>query len=162
MSKIRVACVAISKRINAGRVNKAGDAFIGAPVDVTSDCLKAVIEKVGAGQSVTITEDDKPAFEITVRDVRATVMAAEGWSVPADQALTAMTRERDHYFAMYQKLETALATTPAVTAPDMSDDQIVAICSEIFISDYTIAEYDIAIARAVIRALRSQPKGEAQ
>ena len=70
MSNIRVACTAISKRINAGRVNKAGDSFIGVPVDVTSDCMKAVIEKVGPGHVVTVTEAGKPAYEIEVRDIR--------------------------------------------------------------------------------------------
>lgn len=44
MPKLRVACTAISKTIQAGRVNKAGDSFIGDPVDVTGDCLRAVID----------------------------------------------------------------------------------------------------------------------
>lgn len=70
MSVIRIACTAIGKRIHAGRLNKAGNAFIGDPVDVTSDCLKAIIEKVGIGQTMPVSENGQPAYEITVRDVR--------------------------------------------------------------------------------------------
>lgn len=70
MSAIRVACTAIGKRINAGRVNKAGDSFIGNPVDVTSDVIGAVIQKIGAGNVITVTENGQPAYEIEVRDVR--------------------------------------------------------------------------------------------
>lgn len=67
MSTLRVACTAITKRIQAGRVNKAGDSFIGNPVDVTSDVLKAIIDKVGAGNVVTVNENGAPAYEIEVR-----------------------------------------------------------------------------------------------
>lgn len=69
MNKLRIACTAIGKRINAGRVNKAGDAFIGDPVDVTSDCLKAVIEKVGVGQVMPVTENGRLVYEIEVRRI---------------------------------------------------------------------------------------------
>lgn len=41
----RIATSPLSGRIHMGRVNKAGDAFIGAKSDVTSDVLRAVIEK---------------------------------------------------------------------------------------------------------------------
>lgn len=43
---IRIACTALTGRIMAGRVNKAGDSFTGTPKDVTSDVLKAVIDKL--------------------------------------------------------------------------------------------------------------------
>jgi hypothetical protein len=66
---IRIACTAINKRINAGRVNKAGTSFIGDPVDVTSDCLKAVIEKIGVGNVERITSDGVPLYEIEVRAI---------------------------------------------------------------------------------------------
>ncbi|NMZ73831.1 hypothetical protein HBO32_12020 [Pseudomonas nitroreducens] len=42
----RIACTALAGRIMAGRVNKAGDSFTGTPKDVTSDVLKAVIDKL--------------------------------------------------------------------------------------------------------------------
>ena len=42
----RIACTGIGGRIMSGRVNKAGDAFVGTPKDVTSDVLKAIIEKL--------------------------------------------------------------------------------------------------------------------
>jgi hypothetical protein len=74
---IRIACTAIGKRINAGRVNKAGDSFIGNPIDVTSDCLKAVIEKVGVGKIEVIEVDGVPTFEIEVRAVSGQSGAAD-------------------------------------------------------------------------------------
>ena len=41
----RIACTALTGRIQMGRVSKAGDAFVGEKKDVTSDVLKAVIDK---------------------------------------------------------------------------------------------------------------------
>jgi hypothetical protein len=41
----RIACTALTGRIMSGRVNKSRDAFIGVKSDVTSDVLKAVIDK---------------------------------------------------------------------------------------------------------------------
>lgn len=64
---ITIACTAISKRIQAGRINKEGTAFTGVPVDVTSQCLKAVIEFVGPGRTDIVFVDGVPAFEIEVR-----------------------------------------------------------------------------------------------
>ncbi|WP_275628969.1 hypothetical protein [Pseudomonas sp. 273] len=55
---IRIACTAIAGRIMAGRVNRAGDSFTGTPKDVTSDVLKAVIDKLKHhGGSFDITCD---------------------------------------------------------------------------------------------------------
>lgn len=68
---IRIACTALMKRINAGRVNKEGTAFVGEPKDVTSDCLKAVIDFVEPGKTVTVNENGQPAYEITVRKLAA-------------------------------------------------------------------------------------------
>jgi hypothetical protein len=70
MSNQRIACTAIAKRIQLGRVNKAGDSFIGEPVDVTSDCLIAVMDFIGRGETKVVTENGQPAYEITVRDIR--------------------------------------------------------------------------------------------
>ncbi|ANI14437.1 hypothetical protein A9C11_23240 [Pseudomonas citronellolis] len=55
---IRIACTALTGRIMSGRVNKAGDSFTGTPKDVTSDVLKAVIDKLKHhGGSFDITCD---------------------------------------------------------------------------------------------------------
>lgn len=54
----RIACTALTGRIMSGRVNKAGDSFTGTPKDVTSDVLKAVIDKLkNHGGSLDITCD---------------------------------------------------------------------------------------------------------
>jgi hypothetical protein len=66
---IRIACMALSKRIHAGRPNKAGNSFIGGGQDVTSDVIKAVIEFVGVGGTHEITVDGKPLYEIEIRAV---------------------------------------------------------------------------------------------
>lgn len=71
MSKLRVGCSPLTKTIFAGRLNKAGNAWIGDPVDVTSDVLGSVIEKVGAGNVITVRENGKPAYEISVRAIKA-------------------------------------------------------------------------------------------
>ena len=41
----RIATSPLTGRIHRGRVNKAGNAFVGEKQDVTSDVLRAVIEK---------------------------------------------------------------------------------------------------------------------
>ena len=41
----RIATSPLTGRIHSGRVNKAGTAFVSVKTDVTSDVLKAVIEK---------------------------------------------------------------------------------------------------------------------
>lgn len=64
---IRIACTALTKRIRAGHPNKDGHSFRGGGVDVTSDCLKAVIEFVEPGHVVTVEVDGKPTYEIAVR-----------------------------------------------------------------------------------------------
>ena len=60
-----IATSPLTGRIHAGRVNKAGTAFVGDKKDVTSDVLRAVIEKAqyhggsfeieGGGQKWTVT-----------------------------------------------------------------------------------------------------------
>lgn len=64
---LRVACAALSERILAGTPSSDGTRFIGNPVDVTSDCLKAVIEKVGDNCEVDVCVDGKLAYTIAVR-----------------------------------------------------------------------------------------------
>lgn len=63
---MRIACTAFGT-IKAGRPSKDGLSFVGNPVDVTSDCLKAVIEKVGVGKTMPVSVDGVPMYEIEVR-----------------------------------------------------------------------------------------------
>lgn len=66
---LRVGCAALSGRIFVGRLTKDGRSFKDGKQDVTSDVLKAVIDKVGVGHIETVTVDGKPAFEIEVRAI---------------------------------------------------------------------------------------------
>lgn len=68
---IRIACMALHRRIKAGRPNKAGDAFIGGGQDVTSDCVKAIIEFVGVGGTHEVTVDGVTKYEIEIRALSA-------------------------------------------------------------------------------------------
>lgn len=70
MKNLRIATAALSGRIYAGRVSKDGTRFLDGKVDVTSDVLKAVIDKVTPGHVVTVEVDGKPKYEIEVRDVK--------------------------------------------------------------------------------------------
>lgn len=40
-----IACSPLTGRIHQGRVNKAGNAFVGEKKDITSDVLEAIIDK---------------------------------------------------------------------------------------------------------------------
>lgn len=65
----RIATSPLTGRIHQGRVNKAGDAFIGQKQDITSDVLRAVIEKA---------EFHGGAFEIEGGGKKWTVTVTEG------------------------------------------------------------------------------------
>jgi len=65
----RIAC-SVNNRIMLGNVSPSGIDFIGTPKNVTSDCLKAIIEFVGVGNETTVTSAGKPAFVITVKAVK--------------------------------------------------------------------------------------------
>lgn len=64
---IRIACTALSKRIKAGHPTKDGHRFKGGGADVTNECLMAVIQFVEPENTVTVSQNGKPAYEITVR-----------------------------------------------------------------------------------------------
>lgn len=66
---IRVACMALSKRIKAGTPNKDGHSFRSGGQDVTSDCIKAIIEFVGEGGTHEVSVDGAPMYEIEVRRI---------------------------------------------------------------------------------------------
>lgn len=74
----RIACTALGGRIKLGYPAANGKHFKGDPVDVTSDCLKAVIEFVEPGHEVTVNVDGKPKYTITVHEVGVAAPAAEG------------------------------------------------------------------------------------
>lgn len=69
MKRRRIACTA-NGTIYVGTVAADGCTFVGQKDDVTSDCLKAVIEHVGDGQIATVSVDGAPAWTIEVRRVR--------------------------------------------------------------------------------------------
>lgn len=65
----RIACAGISGRIIQGRVNKAGDSFVGQTKDVTSDVLKAMIDKLQHhGGSFDVTSDGEVVATITLAE----------------------------------------------------------------------------------------------
>lgn len=69
--KARLACAALSGRIYLGVPDPAGKQFIGVTKDVTSDCLKAVVDKVlMEGTNVlVVTANGVPTHEIEVRKI---------------------------------------------------------------------------------------------
>jgi hypothetical protein len=71
VSTLRIQCSPLTGTIYAGRVNKSGTAWAGQKADVTSDVLGAVIQKVGAGNIITVNVNGQPAYEIEVRAIAA-------------------------------------------------------------------------------------------
>lgn len=70
MSGLRGQCCPLSNRIYVGRINKTGDAWVGGKTDVTGDVVGAVIQMVGCGMTLTVTDNHGDQFEITVKKVR--------------------------------------------------------------------------------------------
>ncbi|WP_175837080.1 DUF7446 family protein [Burkholderia anthina] len=66
---IRIACMALSKRIKAGTPNKDRQSFRGGGQDVTNDCIKSIIEFVGVGGTHEVTVDGVPKYEIEIREI---------------------------------------------------------------------------------------------
>jgi hypothetical protein len=65
-SPIRVATAVLSERIFAGRLTKDGRGFKEPRHDVTSDVLRAIFDKVGLGNEITVEFNGTPAFRIAV------------------------------------------------------------------------------------------------
>lgn len=63
----RIACSPLTGRIHAGRVNKEGTAFFGQKRDVTSDVLRAVIEKAEFHGGTFEIEGGDRKWIVTVR-----------------------------------------------------------------------------------------------
>ncbi|HEX3163094.1 MAG TPA: hypothetical protein VHQ92_11005 [Pseudolabrys sp.] len=69
---MRIATSPLTGRIQAGRVNKAGTAFVGDKRDITSDVLRAVIEKAEFhGGQFDIESSDGGKWVVTVSKVPA-------------------------------------------------------------------------------------------
>lgn len=63
----RIACTALTGRIRMGKVSKDKCSFVGTPVDVTSDVIKAMMDKLEYhGGAMDITEDGKTVATITL------------------------------------------------------------------------------------------------
>lgn len=77
MCALRVACT-IMGRIVAGHPNKENTGFKGEPVDVTSDCVKAIVEKIGIGKTLPIVVDGVPKYEIEIREIPESTEPAAG------------------------------------------------------------------------------------
>lgn len=64
----RIACSPLTGRINMGRVSKDGSHFVGNKQDVTSDVLRALVEKAEYhGGSFNIEAGDKK-WTVTVKE----------------------------------------------------------------------------------------------
>lgn len=64
----RIACSQLTGRIHQGRVSKDGTAFVGEKRDVTSDVLKAVIDKAGYHGGSFEIEGGGKKWVVTVRE----------------------------------------------------------------------------------------------
>lgn len=63
---LRVACSALGKRIYAGHVTKDGTRFREPRHDVTSDVLKAIIDKIEIGHEVEVSDGERVIARIAV------------------------------------------------------------------------------------------------
>lgn len=78
----RIATAALTGRIYMGRTNKAGNAFAGQKTDVTSDVLKAVIDKAAFHGGTFEIEGGGEKWTVEVKKEGCAVNA--GRTIPAD------------------------------------------------------------------------------
>ena len=69
MAKLRLAVGALSQNVYVGRVNKVGDSFLDGKQDVTSDFLKAVIDRFTNGDD-TIRCSDGTIWKVSIRKAK--------------------------------------------------------------------------------------------
>lgn len=70
----RIACAALTGQIYCGTVTSDGTSFKGAKQDVTSDVLKAMIDKLEFhGGMLVVTQEGKPVASIWLKKVDGTV-----------------------------------------------------------------------------------------
>lgn len=67
----RIGVSPLTGRIFSGRVNKAGDAFVGEKQDVTSDVMRAIIEKADYHGGTFEIEGGDEKWTVTVVKERA-------------------------------------------------------------------------------------------
>lgn len=67
----RIACSPLTGRIHSGRVSKDGTHFVGEKRDVTSDVLKAVIDKSNFHGGTFEIEGDDKKWIVTVKEESA-------------------------------------------------------------------------------------------
>lgn len=75
----RIATSPLTGRIHMGRVNKAGDAFVGTKSDVTSDVLRAVIAKAEFHGGSFDIEGDEQRWIVTVAKVSKVSKVGDGY-----------------------------------------------------------------------------------
>lgn len=66
---LRVGCSPLTGNIYCGRISKDGQTWSGEKHDVTSDCIAAIIHKIGVNQCITVSENGNEKYEITVKEI---------------------------------------------------------------------------------------------
>lgn len=84
MMSTRIAVSPLTGRVHLGRVNKVGNAFVGEKRDVTSDVLRAVLEKAEYHGGAFDIEGGGKTWTVTV----SAQSAPQPADVRADQPLT--------------------------------------------------------------------------
>lgn len=82
---LRIATAALTGRIYMGQTNKSGTAFSGQKTDVTSDVLKAVIDKASFHGGTFEIEGGNEKWTVNVKKESSEVNA--GCRIPADGKL---------------------------------------------------------------------------
>lgn len=67
---LRVAHSPLTGTIYCGHVLKDGRTWAANKTDVTSDVLGAVIEKIGAGETIVVRANGVPKYEISVKAIQ--------------------------------------------------------------------------------------------
>jgi hypothetical protein len=70
MSRLRVACTSLGRRIMAGYPTKDGQRLKEPRHDVTSDVLRAVADMIEVGHEITVESDGQPQFRIAILPVK--------------------------------------------------------------------------------------------
>lgn len=71
VSRLRVACTSLGKRIMAGYPTKDGQRLKEPRHDVTSDVLRAVADMIEIGHEITVESGGEPQFRIAVLPIKA-------------------------------------------------------------------------------------------
>jgi len=69
VSRLRVACTSLGRRIMAGYPTKDGQRLKEPRHDVTSDVLRAVADMIEIGHEVTVESDGVPQYRIMILPV---------------------------------------------------------------------------------------------